>query len=504
MANLVICCDGTWNTPDNKDGDLPAPTNVYKFYKSLAKADADGTPQKKFYRAGVGTTGKWIERFQGGGFGDGIRHDIESGYKALADRYEPGDKVYLIGFSRGAFAARSLSGLITRCHLPAFANSDIPEGKRWDIIHRAFELYQNPESQVPLSGVPLHENPPIEFLGVWDTVGALGVPEEFRWLWGKEDRTKYRFYDTKLSKNVRIARQALAIDERRQIFEPTLWTEYAAGQDVEQIWFPGVHADVGGGYSDCRLGNITLDWMIGESQKRGLAFEKGFLEQITGDEQGLVHESVTSVFRRMRLRPRAVPNFNDPQHARTVHGAARNRQEFPPLAQPEYWDTRAIAPNTPMDVRVHARKRWCPTGLFLKKGVTYSFAAQGQWKDKNIECGPEGNASNFAHFSAPIAVFIELLETRERWIQRKLPTVDYPITRRHNDMPWFALVGCIANGGGANSPSQEVHQHESFLIGTGCTHTPKQDGFLYCYPNDAWHHYRNNAGSMDLTITLTG
>lgn len=509
MANLVICCDGTWNTPDNRDGDLPAPTNVYKFYKSLAKVDGDGIPQKKFYRAGVGTTGKWMERFQGGGFGDGIKHDIESGYKALADLYEPGDKVFLIGFSRGAFAARSLSGLITRCHLPAFANSDIAEGKRWDIVHRAFELYQNPESKVPLSGVPVYKNPPIEFLGVWDTVGALGVPEEFRWLWGKEDRTKYRFYNTKLSENVRIARQALAIDERRQIFEPTLWTGCAVGQDVEQIWFPGVHADVGGGYSDCRLGNISLDWMIGEATKRELAFEKGFLEQIIGDEQGLVHESVTSVFRKMRLRPRAVPDFtesdfNNTALARTVHRSARNRQEFPPLAQPEYWDTRSLMPDNPMTFHIHARKRWCPTGLFLKKGLSYSFAANGQWKDKNIECGPEGNASNFAHFSPPVALFMEIVETFERWAQRKSATVDYPFTRRSNRMPWFALVGCIANGGGANSQWQEVHQHELFLIGKGCPYTPKEDGFLYCHPNDAWHHYRNNAGSMELTITQTG
>lgn len=505
MANLVICCDGTWNTPDNKDGDLPAPTNVYKFYKSLREKDNDGVKQKSFYRQGVGTTGKLIERIQGGGFGDGIKHDIQSAYKALADMYEPDDKVFIIGFSRGAFAARSLSGLISRCHLPAFFGSNLDEDERWKIVHKAFDLYQNPNSQIPLVNVDLHENLPIEFLGVWDTVGALGVPEEFRWLWGKEDRTKYRFYDTKLQPNVRVARHALAIDERRRVFSPTLWTDFDKTQDVQQIWFPGVHADVGGGYADCELGNISLDWMMKEAAKSGLRFEQGFVDQIedkNGDYHlGLLHESVTSVFRKMRLRPRAVPDFNDPEHAANVHPSARNRQDNPPLNQPEYWRTRTILPNQPHHLRIHSRKRWHPTGLFLKKGVTYSFTASGQWKDKDIETGPNGTMSNFEHFSPLVAVGTSFLETYEMWKRRKLPTTDLPITRRHGDMPWFALVGTVANGNGANSDTQEAIPHESFLIGSGTEFSPTRDGFLYCYANDAWRHYRNNAGAVDLVVT---
>src|SRR6185295_3142736 len=117
MGNIVVCADGTWNTPDQKDGGLPAPTNVVKLANALADTDARGVAQKKYYHPGVGSDGSAFDRVLGGGVGKGLDQNIMSGYKWLATEYRPGDDIYLFGFSRGAFTVRSLAGMIGCCGL---------------------------------------------------------------------------------------------------------------------------------------------------------------------------------------------------------------------------------------------------------------------------------------------------------------------------------------------------------------------------------------------------
>jgi uncharacterized protein (DUF2235 family) len=131
MVNLVVCCDGTWNTPEHMDAGLPAPTNVVKIFNALAAIDAAGKEQKKYYHPGVGTDGSWWDRLLGGSAGEGLDKNIKSGYQWLARNYRAGDNIFLFGFSRGAFTARSLGGMITCCGLLDLSDNAISPDVAW-------------------------------------------------------------------------------------------------------------------------------------------------------------------------------------------------------------------------------------------------------------------------------------------------------------------------------------------------------------------------------------
>jgi uncharacterized protein (DUF2235 family) len=268
---LVVCCDGTWNTPDQLRDGVRAPTNVAKIAVGVAGEGGDGAPQLLQYEQGVGT--RRFERFRGGAFGYGLSRNIRDCYRFLVDNYEPGDKLYFFGFSRGAYTARSTVGLIR--------NSGILRREHRDRVDEAYGLYRSRSDRAHPRGVEAeifrrmysHDEIEIEFVGVWDTVGALGIPIDGIPLPFKE---KYLgFHDTELSSHVRAAYQALAIDEQRGPFTPTLWRqqEKAENQTLEQVWFAGVHSDVGGGYDDPALAEIPLLWMVQRAGDRGLTFK---------------------------------------------------------------------------------------------------------------------------------------------------------------------------------------------------------------------------------------
>lgn len=270
MKRLVICCDGTWNRADQvrKDG-KPCVTNVIKIAVRVAKRDGD-TLQVIYYDQGVGT-GNVLDKFSGGALGKGIEDNIHDAYRFLVGNYEPGDEIYIFGFSRGAFTARSIGGMIRKC--------GILKRERADQYHGALTLYHSnatADSEIAVrfrrehSLVP-NESIPIKFVGVWDTVGALGIP--VRGLAALQ-KGKYEFHDTELSSTVQFAYHALAIDERRGPFRPTLWDyKPKPGQTVEQVWFAGVHSDVGGGYEDAGLSDIALQWMLDKAQATGLKLD---------------------------------------------------------------------------------------------------------------------------------------------------------------------------------------------------------------------------------------
>jgi uncharacterized protein (DUF2235 family) len=271
MKRLIVCCDGTWNRPDQVDRGVAAPTNVAKLSLALAEADAEGNLQVLHYQAGVGTR-RW-ERLLGGGLGVGLSRNVKECYRFIVDSYEPGDELYFFGFSRGAFTARSTVGLVR--------NSGILRREHRHRIEEAYGLYRDPRKDSEPSEIAArlfrrsysHPDTHIEFVGVWDTVGALGIPiDGFRppllsKLW--------TFHDTKLSRYVRNAYHAIAVDERRQPFKPTLWVKQddARDQTLEQVWFAGVHCDVGGGYRDPALSEIPLLWMADKARGCGLAFK---------------------------------------------------------------------------------------------------------------------------------------------------------------------------------------------------------------------------------------
>ena len=253
---LVVCCDGTWNTPDSKIGTVPRTTNVTKLALSIASMDAEGTRQCTYYHPGVGTS-RW-EHIRGGAFGTGLSANVLDAYQFLIDNYEDGDELWFFGFSRGAYTARSVAGLVRNC--------GVLRQQNLDRMHEAYALYRSRAESPRGTASTLFRHaysyePRVRFIGVWDTVGALGIPVPTTRALQKVVASfnhRFAFHDTDLSTHVDGAFHALAIDEKRKAFVPTLWAQqpHAGNQVLEQVWFSGVHSDVGGGYAASGLSDI--------------------------------------------------------------------------------------------------------------------------------------------------------------------------------------------------------------------------------------------------------
>ncbi|WP_165245256.1 DUF2235 domain-containing protein [Paludisphaera soli] len=270
MKRIVLCFDGTWNVPAD-DGVDPArrvETNVRRFHDSVAPAGPDGVSQEKAYFPGVGT-GRW-DKITGGVLGAGLDDNIREGYRRLVDLYDDGDEVYIVGFSRGAYTARSLVGMIRNSGLV---------GRRFAgaAAAAAYLLYRTrgdgpDSSRARRFRERFAREITIRFLGVWDTVGALGIPLE---LANRLNAEFYQFHDTELSAIVQRAYHALALDEHRRDYDAALWDpKEKPGQEVEQRWFAGAHSDVGGGYEDRRLSDIALRWMQDRAADAGLGLSR--------------------------------------------------------------------------------------------------------------------------------------------------------------------------------------------------------------------------------------
>lgn len=268
---IVICADGTWNSARSTAFGDSATTNVWLMYQLVKPFANDHTPQLAYYHPGVGTGG-FIDRVVGGAFGVGLGLNIRQCYRFLVDHYHPGDYVYLFGFSRGAYTVRSLAGLVRNCGV--LDPEKLEPGVDIDsAVHDAFELYRKrgdataPRAQLAVDFRVKHSHPDfrITCIGVWDTVGSLGIPVG---LLGHLTSHLVGFHDVTLSSWVDRAYHAVAIDERRRPFSPTLWLQQPdareQGQRMEQRWFTGVHSDVGGGYPwpDRGLATLALRWMV--------------------------------------------------------------------------------------------------------------------------------------------------------------------------------------------------------------------------------------------------
>jgi uncharacterized protein (DUF2235 family) len=262
---IAFCADGTWETVSNH-------TNVYRLSKAIVAIPGE---QYSFYDDGVGADGTPIQKVLGGAFGAGLFQKIKDGYSTISSVYEAGDEVFIFGFSRGAYTARSLAGMIAACGLPT-KNPD-PY-----LVNMAFQAYRNKDQRAKilatLSAYGL-VSATMTMVGVWDTVGSLGIPAIF----GGVDPLLCGFLDTNLTPLILNAYHAVAVDERRAEFPATLWTSAPApGQVIEQAYFCGVHCDVGGGYADdagtgTALSDITFSWMMSKAQALGLVFDPGVL-----------------------------------------------------------------------------------------------------------------------------------------------------------------------------------------------------------------------------------
>jgi uncharacterized protein (DUF2235 family) len=293
---LALFLDGTWNTVDDD-------TNVWRL-KGLCTADTD---QHCYFSAGVGTA--YGQRLVGGMFGWGLDDEVIRAYQWLVERYKPDDRIFVFGFSRGAYTARSLAGFISKCGLlkpgsPISLRQLYARYRRGSTVHTIRELKNVSDDKLSLEDKWLKEYSmpiPIWFQGVWDTVGALGVP------FGNVpviSRSNYGFLEVDLRINQARAYHALAIDEHREDFSATLWArtveEGAASYpprsitDVEQRWFVGAHADVGGGYDNGLLAQVPLKWLMDKAKLHGLEFNDTVV--IDGDENlAEVHNSFSEM-----------------------------------------------------------------------------------------------------------------------------------------------------------------------------------------------------------------
>lgn len=301
MKKLIICFDGTWNKPERMDKD-DYPTNVLKFARGIAPHHGN-KKQIVFYDWGIGS---YHSQGSGGAFGEGLEKNVMDGYRFLVHNYELGDEIYLFGFSRGAYTARSLCGMINNCSILKSANGSM--------IEEAFELYKNPEYSANgnyamnwKQNNSHSQRTKIHFVGIWDTVGSLGVPFSFLGFLNR----KHAFYDHKIGSNIHKARHALALDEIRDDFYPTIW-EPNDGVDLKQVWFAGCHSDIGGGYppdekDNTLISDIPMDWMRREASAAGLAFEN-YIEHPTINPNSKMNNSYSGMIKLLGKKRRVIPD----------------------------------------------------------------------------------------------------------------------------------------------------------------------------------------------------
>ena len=325
--NIVFCADGTWNNPneDENQDHTADPTNVYKLFTALdgalspesllladeqekALMEGGATTQIAKYIHGVGDSRNPIIQLMGGAFGAGIISRIVRGYTFISRNFSPGDRITITGFSRGAYTARALAGLIaSQGLLDATITSDKETAYRcgaeawyrfrqatvtnpFSLAHLAeivsdLPAFLSQDSLTDADFVPVGQ---IMAVGVWDTVGAMGFPD---YASGGKREDAFKFADTKLSAKVQHGFQAVALDERRSDFSPTLWDP---DDRILQVLFPGAHGDVGGGYPadhhENGLSDAALEWMQGQLAQVGVRFKTGWVVGIQPDTSGTAHQ----------------------------------------------------------------------------------------------------------------------------------------------------------------------------------------------------------------------
>lgn len=515
MRNIVICCDGTGNEY------CDANSNVVKLYRAMEQS----AQQVIYYHPGVGTmgaqqtltaAGKTWTKWLGLGFGYGLSENIADAYGFLMKNYQPGDQVFVFGFSRGAYTARALCGLLEMCGLLRPGN----EGQ----IPYALRLFKRQKGRFDdLRGVPskfyiakgfksafsLDCKP--HFAGLWDTVSSVG------WFLDLSGLKKNSMPYTAKLDQVNVVRHAVSLDERRSFFRQNLVDGMQCPgdppRDLKQVWFSGVHSDVGGSYPEAEAGlaNITLRWMLKEAEAAGLKLVPGQRWALLGGGvyhararyTAMLHKSLHGFWwslaefwpkgvnrlvsapcdkpavykgslRANLFRRRIVPE------GATIHESVLKRKAaLPRSSVPNLPVSYVPAPDhetDPEEVRLNvgdtvefgifALLRWNDTALKMLKGESYVLTAAGKWYDATIKTDANGYPSD---------------RLRHRLMAR---------FRRSPNQNWFFLMGALS-----------MDDRKAFPLGAGpTTYTATEDGRLYCFANDLWWFYFNNSGLLKLVV----
>jgi len=300
---IVLCSDGTGNSAIKDRG-----TNVFRLYEALDLHQHEKDPlldrQLAFYDDGVGTQSNPIARFLGNAFGYGLARNVRELYASLCEVWEPGDRIYLFGFSRGAYTARYLAALIATCGVVQIKPAKCGEQSHAELEKAALAMFELFRAQfrrlgwfrrkkseaaaqkerdarkakidaLVAKGCWIHHEAPIAFVGVWDTVDAYGFPADWIASLVNQFVFPFRFPDFELDPKVARGCHAIALDDERKSFRPSLWDERRedpAKPRIEQVWFAGVHSNVGGGYPKQGLALESLCWMIDRAKEAGLRF----------------------------------------------------------------------------------------------------------------------------------------------------------------------------------------------------------------------------------------
>ncbi len=555
--NIVICCDGTGNSSSDQEEGKSCTSNVWKFYDALITAPNCSWSQTGFYDSGVGTgtsseskvlkfvgrmlaltgkTGDLIGKFAGilrrlveAGTGAGISENILDGYSAIVREYQPGDRIYLIGFSRGAYTARCIAGVIRRAGLLKAEYARFAP----DLI----KMYVNrrPDAEVKLRPEVCHDSQgvDIEFIGVWDTVASLGLP-----LWGWWFRplgfgSNAAFDRDSRPVDCKLACQALSMDEKRSQFFVTPFDERPAippqivAKKIEQRWFRGTHAGVGGGYADTNLSDVSLLWMIERAKHMGLKFEPTKLAAIRANHLGIVHDELVRrpFWKVFGSWPRWFP-CDRPTKADGLPGhpgfgsidqsvmlranVARGQRPHPTAVQPDELCWLDIGEK--VEIKVRADCTWNRSGLILEPGGIYQFdyirGTGGVWRDKEEgECGPEGqSAAGLVRGALQYAK----RDSVARWFEL-MAYVAVPQRWPLKEKSMGQLLKLLM----VSDPKELTDQH--LRLGDAMKHDVRglgnnlsacilmdrsmPAGMLYTFANDHWLFYRNNSGALVLTVT---
>jgi len=505
--NIVVCADGTWNRPtvhtnvDRLFNVLPGEPNAVAKTEAIDAFLYRNTPEQvAFYLEGVGAKVSRNDPLAGA-TGTGLHGKVLDGYLLLSRAYQPGDKLFLFGFSRGAYTVRSLAALIAKVGLlpPELA---MQTGCR-QLANQRWWAFKHQNARLEPTAPDAAEACPIRLVGVWDTVGALGVPF-FNGIDAMDDleRHIFDFADLDLSERVAYGLHAMAIDEKRKDFVPSPWNPR---HGVTQLWFPGVHSDVGGGYPFKGLADISFDWMLREAGTPEVGLRLEAVSGLAPDPLADRHESADSLVWALRSAPRDIPD--DARLHPCVRERFAGRPDYRPASLAHHPEVasfytgvpvaeklntadpvtaiRTLPAKTSMTVRALAEKWWNGTGLAVHPGETYAIEAKGTWSDASHACDATGWDG--------LAWMAGLRRVPEKnWFYLCLAVSADPLLECKNAGFFQGLFGAVAQIDKASA-----------IIPVGCaqTITISRPGLAYFFANDAPTHYGNNLGYLDVSIT---
>jgi uncharacterized protein (DUF2235 family) len=533
--NIVICCDGTGNRSRTARDFTRIESNVAKFFDRVLPAEQCEWRQSKWYDAGVGTgtsttsrrvallgkAANWVGAKAPSGvlgvvekfrtikelaFGIGITENVTEGYREIVRQYEPGDRIFLVGFSRGAYTARCIADVIDDIGLLRAEHVRFAA----DVV-QLYRYRPGAEHKVVLNGALRHDNVTIAFLGLWDTVASLGVP-----LWG------WSYSIWRLWSNLgmapsdinccRVVRHALSIDEERSQFFPTLFKEAAGsdgnGPDIEQRWFRGAHAGVGGGYEDTSLSDIALTWLMKEAERCQLEFEPDWDQALKPNALGMI---MTQLERQRAWRvsgtwPRWHPcgttssgfGYLDPSVLERARHASGIRDKAAATSSDELL---TLQPGERARIRIRGDYTWHRTGLVFETGARYRITySEGTWRDGQApSCGPAGQAATGADVRRLLGFGKRVIDGQ--WMEL-IGHVAHPRVWQQKELGAWKLLKHLL--------WEDPEELTRTLIPLGRHLTDRghsidvdvhaASGVFYGFANDWWLAYDNNSGAVMLEV----